>query len=213
MPEADRIDALIECARRLYERGYTVGLDGNLSTRLADGRILATRSGTHKGMLTRRDILTHAPTGEVLDGDGDPTSELPLHLACYRARPDANAVLHAHPPHAVAATLAGISLVEPMLPEAIISLGAIPTLPYTQTGTDDLARQVEGAVWRHPAVMLERHGAVTIGADLLDAFCNLETLEHTARILLLAHAAGKPRALDANEVDRLLAIGRKRRRV
>ncbi len=202
---------LVRFARLLHQHGYTAALDGNLSVRLSDGRLLATRSGCHKGLMTSDDVLLLDESGKKLQGDGEPTSEIAMHLACYAARDAVRAVIHAHPPHAIAATLVGVSLQAPILPEAVIALGAVPTLPYERTGTTDLADSVEGAIWGHPAVMLERHGSVTVGTSLLDAFCNLESLEHTAKILLLAHGVRQPDELPAAEVEALQRIGAVRR--
>jgi len=205
--------ALIRIAHLLYERGFVAALDGNVSMRLPSGDVLCTPSGCHKGFVTEDELLLVDRAGTLLQGTAKPTSELALHLACYRARPDVQAVIHAHPPHAVACTLAHISLRAPVLPEVVVGLGEVPVLPYARTGTLALAEQVEGAAWTHDAMLLERHGSVTLGRSLLEAFCHLEAVEHAARILLLASSIGPVTALPDAEADELRALGRSRRGV
>jgi L-fuculose-phosphate aldolase len=154
----------------------------------------------------------------VVDLDGRPlragqrpvSSEFRLHTGIYRARPDVRAVAHAHPPVAVAATLAGVSLAEPMLPEAIIALGAVPTAPYALTGTDEVYAAVAPFVASHSAILLSHHGAVTLGDTPLQCFFRMEQVEHIARIMLAAQQFGGARPLPAERYAELrdLRMGR-----
>ncbi len=201
---------LLRFGRLTYEAGLLVALDGNLSVRLRDGLFLCTRTGCHKGLLEDADLLVVDARGRVVRGRGAPTSEMGMHLACYAARPDVEAVLHAHPPVAVALTLAGVSLERCVLPEVVLTLAAIPTLSYRTTGTAALARQVGEAAARHDAMLLERHGAVTLGGSLLEAFSRMETLEHLAKITKAAYDLGALAELDAAEAVRLRDAGLRR---
>ena len=201
---------LLKFSRLSYERHLLVGLDGNLSARLHDDMILCTRAGCHKGLLTDDDLLVTDMNGRKLRGRGEPTSELMMHLACYHARPDVRAVVHAHPPTCIAFTVAGVSMARCVLPEVVLTLGTIPTLEYATTGTKDLAKLVGSAVKHHDGVLMDRHGAVTVGPTLLDAFCKLETMEHTAKIMLNARALGRVQELDSSEAHQLRAMGLKR---
>ena len=185
-------------------------MDGNLSARLTDQLILCTRAGCHKGLLVDDDLVVIDISGNRVRGIGPPTSEMALHLACYRSRPDVEAIVHAHPPTAIAHTVAGVSMAQCVLPEVVLTLGSIPTLPYERTGTDTLAAQVGEAMIEHDAVMMDRHGAVCVGKDLLTAFCNLETLEHTAKILLAARQLGEVQQLDSAEAASLRKMGLQR---
>lgn len=201
---------IVRFAKLTWERGLLVALDGNLSARLSDELLLCTRAGCHKGLLVDDDVLVVDMQGEVVRGEGRPTSEIGLHLGCYRQRRDVRAVIHAHPPTCVAFTVAGVSLARCVLPEVVLTLGAIPTLEYETTGSQALARQVAAAVREHDAVLMDHHGTVCVGTTLLDAFCKLETLEMTARVMRDARALGGVRELPAEEATRLRTMGLKR---
>ncbi len=201
---------LVRFARLCWERRLLVAMDGNLSVRLADGSVLATRAGCHKGMLTDDDLVVLDAQGRKLRGRGTPTSEIAMHLACYAERPDVHAVIHAHPPLAIACTVAGVSLDRCVLPEVVLTLGTIPTVAYATTGTQVLADALRPAVRGRDAVLMDRHGAVCLGADLLTAFCHLETVEQVAQIVRDAHAMGAVRELPREEARHLRELGLRR---
>ncbi len=184
--EAQLRQQLLQFGRLCYDRHLLVALDGNLSVRLSDEHVLCTQAGSHKGLLTDDQLVIVDLHGKKVRGQGEPTSEMAMHLACYRQRSDIEAVIHAHPPMCIAFTVAGISLARCALPEVVLTLGSIPTLPYETTGTASLADRVGEAVLRHDAVLMDHHGAVCVGSSLLEAFCKLETLEHTATIMKAA---------------------------
>ena len=210
LPERALRRQLLQFSHLCYQQGLLVGMDGNLSVRLTDELVLCTRAGTHKGLLEDRDLLVVDMKGRKLRGQGRPTSEIHMHLACYANRPDVAAVVHAHPPTCIAFSVAGISLARCILPEVVLTLGAIPTLPYETTGTNELADRVGRAMVDHDAVILDHHGAVAVGPDLLTAFCNLETLEHTAKITHAARTLGEPIDLPADEAVKLRKMGIRR---
>jgi len=188
----------------MYERGYVAGTDGNASARLGSRRLLVTPTGAHKGQLEPADLVRTDLQGRPVPGErGRPSGELALHLRVYEERPDVAAIVHAHPPAAVACTLVGIDLGQPVVPESVLALGGVPTVPYATPTTDDLARAVVPYLRDGQGLLLARHGTVTVGADLMTAYCRLETLEHTARILCLARLLGPVQPLAADEVARL----------
>ena len=201
---------MIQVAHLCYERNLLVALDGNLSARLPSGDILCTKAGCHKGMLTDDDLVVINMQGKMLRGSGRPTSEMAMHIACYRARPDIRAVVHAHPPLSVAFTIADQSLAQCILPEVVLTLGTIPTIEYETTGTDRLALKVGEAIQAHDAILMDRHGAVCVGVDLIEAFCRLEIMEHTALITKTARDLGGVKTLPADEAVRLRSMGLKR---
>ena len=201
---------LIRFSHLCYERRLLVAMDGNLSVRLSDELVLCTQAGCHKGFIEDQHLVVVDMDGRKVRGDGSPTSEMAMHLAAYRVRPDMEAVVHAHPPMCVAFTVAGVSMARCVLPEVILTLGTIPTLSYETTGTTELAELVGGALVNHDAVMMDRHGAVCGGTSLLDAFCKLETMEHTAQIMKWARDLGEMRELDPAEATRLRSMGLKR---
>lgn len=198
---------MIRVAHLCYDRGLLVAMDGNLSCRLPGGEVLCTRAGCHKGLITDEDLIVVDRLGRKLRGLGEPTSELRMHLAAYEERPDIGAVVHAHPPIAVAFTIADVSLARCVLPEVVLTLGVVPTVPYQTTGTEALAEVLRPYLRAHDAVMMDRHGAVCLGADLLRAFCNLETLEHTAKIIKAARDLGGAKELPAEESVKLRSLG------
>ena len=206
-PETALRQALLRFGRMCHDRSLLVAMDGNLSVRLSDDLLLCTRAGCHKGLLEDEDLVIVDLEGRKRRGRGEPTSEMAMHLACYRARADVEAVVHAHPPTCIAFTVAGVSMAQCVLPEAVLTIGGVPTLKYERTGTEELAELVGRATRTHDAVMMDRHGAVCVGSSVLDAFCKLETMEHTAKVLLAARQLGQVRELPAEEATQLRAMG------
>jgi hypothetical protein len=133
-----------------------------------------------------------------------------MHLACYRRRPDIEAVVHAHPPACIAFTVAGVSMARCVLPEVVLTLGSVPTLHYETTGTQTLGDLVGDAMVLNDGVMMDRHGAVCVGLSLLEAFSKLETMEHTAQIMRDARILGGIQDLPSDEAVRLRSMGLKR---
>jgi len=201
---------LIKFSHLCYERHLLVAMDGNLSVRMPSGNIICTQAGCHKGFLTEDELVVIDAQGKKIRGRGRPTSEMAMHIACYNARPDINAVIHTHPPLSIAFTIAGVSLERCVLPEVVLTLGTIPTIDYATTGTTDLAGRVGDAILKHDAILMDRHGAVCVGKNLLEAFCRLETMEHTALITKTALELGGLKELPAEEAIRLRSMGLKR---
>jgi len=201
---------LVAFSHRCYERNLLVAMDGNLSVRLPDGNILCTQAGCHKGMLTEEHLVLIDKNGKKIRGRGQPTSEMAMHLACYRTRSDVNAIIHAHPPISISFTIAEVSMAQCILPEVVLTLGTVPTLPYATTGTDHLAEMVGETAKNYDAMLMDRHGAVCLGTNLLEAFCRLETMEHTALITKYANDLGGVKTLPPDEAAKLRKMGLKR---
>jgi L-fuculose-phosphate aldolase len=191
--------------RWMYERGFIVACEGNISVRLDEERILTTPTCMNKGMLEPHDLVVTSLEGRQLSGDRKVSSELAMHLLFYRMRPDVNAICHAHPPTATGFAAAGRALDQALLPEVIIGLGKIPLVRYATPGTPELSGAIEPFVPHYDALLLANHGAVTCGPDLLNAFFRMETIEHFAKILLAAELAGDPVLLSSREVAKLMA--------
>lgn len=194
---------IVRCCRSLGQAGLIAGADGNVSVRLARGRLLVTPSGGLKARLVPGDLVEVDPNGKPLHGSRRPTSELDLHLRIYRRRPDCGAVVHAHPPAATAFAVAGESIPGDVLPEITLLMGSVPLVPYAMTGTPALGDAVEPFVAEHQAVLLANHGAVAWGRDLQQAWIRMESLEHVARILLAARALGRVNRLTREQVHAL----------
>jgi L-fuculose-phosphate aldolase len=194
---------IVRIGRLLYERGLIVARDGNISARLGDELIITTPSGACKGMLESEELVIVDLEGQAQGDDRRPSSELQMHLAVYQHRPDVQAVVHAHPPIAVACTLAGVRMDEPLLPETIIALGAVPTARYALAGTREMYEAIAPLLPHHNAILLTHHGALTVGKSLMQAFHRMEHVEHCAKILLAAHQLGGARPLPPEQLAQL----------
>lgn len=202
--ESPRVrEQIAEIARLCWERGYIGAIDGNISVRQDDGSILITPAGTVKFLIRPEQIVHCDARGRPIDG-GRASTETAMHVACYEERPDVRAVVHAHPPTAVAFSLAGIGLMDAVIPELVVTLGAIPTAPYGTPGTSELPDSIRQYVKCSDAVLMERHGALTLGRDLLDAYKKMEQIEHNAKITYMARTLGQVKNLSPAEVKKLL---------
>ena len=199
---------IAEVGRRLYALGFVPATDGNISARLGSGAVLITPSGVSKGALTPENIAKIDMEGKALSGQ-KPSSEYLLHLCFYKQRPDAGAVVHAHPPLATGLASAGVALDKPLTSEMIISLGRVPLAAYATPGTTEVADSIAGLVGDHNAIMLANHGVVTCGRDLETAFQRMETVEQAAKISLAAALAGGGRMIPPGKVEKLEEIRRK----
>jgi L-fuculose-phosphate aldolase len=197
---------LVAVCQRLYQRGFIAGTEGNVSALEGPDRLWITPSGHHKGFLQPADLLLIDLQGHVLFGNGSPSSETPMHLALYRCRPDIHAVVHAHPPLATALTVAGYRLEPPLLPEAVVALGEVPTIPYQMPTTWQFANDVGAAMRQAEAALLENHGSVAVGATLQAAFNKMEIVERAAQILYLAKLLGRVQPLSPEAVIALQAL-------
>lgn len=199
-------DAIVEVGRRLYARGYTASNDGNISARLEAGRLLMTPKGVCKGFMSPDMMCITDLEGRKLAGDRDPSSEMQMHLEVYRQRPDIAAVVHAHPPIATGFAVAGIPLDRAVLAEVVTTLGSVPIAEYATPSTRELPEAVRKYVKAHDGMLLANHGALTLGTDLFSAYYKMETIEHFAKISLVARMLGGERLLSRQEVDRLQGL-------
>ncbi len=205
---------IVLVGKLLYERGLIVATDGNISARLDDDRILITPSGLCKGLMTPDQLIIIDLAGRKVGPDTPankdlkPTSEITMHLEAFKQRPDVLAVVHAHPPHAIALSIAGISLADCMLPEAIVFLGLTPTTPYATPSSEENARAIRQVITGHDALILQRHGSLTVGSSPLNAFYRTETLEQIARVTYLLHQLGGGPPLPPHQVEKLLQTRR-----
>ena len=191
--------------RRLAERGLIAGSDGNIAARCGPDRVLVTPAGRDKGELEPGDLVEVDLAGRVVRGSAPPTTELAMHLAILAQRPDAGAVVHAHPPVATGFAVAGRVLGDGSLAELVAQFGTVPVVPFGAPGTPELGERVRPFVREHDALLLANHGAVTLGPTVEAACWRTESLEQGARILLVARLLGGARPLTPEEVARLVA--------
>ena len=202
---------MIQVCKMLWQRQYVAANDGNVSVRLGADRFLCTPSGFSKGLIEPDELI-------VVDWDAEiighrygpkrylrPTSEMLLHLEAYRQRPDVDAVVHAHPPTAIALSIAGISLAHCLIPDVVLGLGLIPTSNYATPASQEGAEVIRELIKRYDAIILQRHGSVTVGESVLEAYMRLEKLEQAAQITKTVYELRHPEPLPPEEVDKLIA--------
>jgi L-fuculose-phosphate aldolase len=194
---------IVEVGRRMYARGYTASNDGNISVRLGADRLLMTPKSVCKGFMSADMMCITDLDGRKLQGDRDPSSETLMHLEVYRQRPDVQAVVHAHPPTATGFAVAGIPLTRPVLAEVLTTLGSIPIAEYATPSTSELPQAVRKYIKAHDGMLLANHGALTVGGDLFSAYYKMETIEHFAKISLVARLLGRENLIAREEVVRL----------
>jgi len=203
-------ELIVEIGRRLWQRGYIASNDGNISIRLDENQILTTPTGVSKGFMTEVMILRVNMNGDMLEeSEYKPSSEVKMHIEVYKQRDDINAVVHAHPPFATAFAVAGIPMNQNVLPEAVLTLGAVEIAPYGTPSTAEVPDSIRPIVQHSDAVLLENHGALTLGIDLITAYHRMETLEHTASIISKAMQLGKLNEITKPEVRKLMEIRKK----
>lgn len=209
MNEQQHRDLICKIGRTCYERGYLGGYEGNISVRLDDGNIMITPSGLHKGFLEPEDMIIITLAGERVDTPNEinhsykSSSETPMHLEAYKQRPDVNAVVHTHASHAVTLSIAGIPIAEDLIPEVNVLLGRIVVTPYATPSSTENADAIRSAITTCDALVLERHGTLTVGPNLMQAFMRTECLESAAKIAYQLALLNVDSRIPANQLQKL----------
>ena len=201
--EAELRQQLCDIGRMMYEKGLIGAADGNLAVRLDDSRLLVTPAGCLKGFMTPEQMVVTDLDGKSLDG-GRPSTEIQMHVEILKVRHDIGAVLHAHPPYCVAFSLAGIPLTKCIIPEIVVTIGNVPTVPYATPGTRELPDSLREPIRTSDVLILERHGMVTVADEIWNAFKLLDMVEHSAKIVHLALQLGPAQVLDNEQVGKLM---------
>lgn len=216
MNERELREKICLIGQLMHRYQYIDGASGNISARLGPNRILATPSGLAKGFMTPEQLIIVNMEGERVGGSTPenahlrPTSEILMHLECYKQRPDVNGVVHAHPPTAVAMTIAGYDFGQCLIPEMVVLLGIIPTTPYATPSGPENRDAISRLIVEHDAIMLAYHGSLTVAEDVWGAYLRLESLEHTAKILYMVQQMGGAKsAIEPEQVEKLIAIREK----
>ncbi len=198
---------IVEIGREVYAHGFVAAMDGNISARLADGRIVTTPTMVCKGRMTEDMLVLVDIEGKNLRRDErKPSSEFAMHREIYRLRPDVHAVVHAHPPFGTGFAVANVPLDKPLLSEVILTLGCIPLTAYGTPSTKEISENLAAYIPHHDALLLANHGAVAYGPDLQTAYDRMETLEHFAKIALIARMVGSPKELSTDAIGKLLDV-------
>lgn len=196
-------EEIVEIGKLAYQKGWVAANDGNFSVRLDADRILCTPTMISKGMMTPDDLIIVDYQGNKVEGTRERTSEIAMHLTIYGMRPDIQSVVHVHPPTATGFAAAGRALNMALLPEVVICLGSIPLAGYGLPGTPALTEAMLPFIPKFDAMLMQNHGAVAYGSDLWDAFFKMETIEHIAKITLVAEQVGGARPLPRRDVEAL----------
>jgi len=202
--EREYREDIVQIGKLVFQKGWVAANDGNISLRLDGERILATPTGVSKGMLGMDDLIVVDMQGDKISGRLERTTEIAMHLKIYELRPEIRAVVHAHPPVATGFATAGKPLNLGLLPEVVISLGCVPIVEYGLPGTPALTDPMVPLIPKYDALLMANHGAVCYGTDVYQAYFRMETMEHFARIQLVAELLGGPKVLPRLEVDKLL---------
>src|SRR5271154_4998499 len=179
-------EQMCDIGRRIWLKGFCAGNEGNHSYRIGENRVLCTPTGISKGFLKPDDICITDIDGKQIGGTRKRTSEMLLHLAIYKARPDVKAVVHSHPPHATAFAIANVDLPTCIHPEAEVFLGPVGMAKYVTPGDQRLADSILPFVKDSNTVLMGNHGVVCFDSDLEQCYYKLEIVDAYARILLLA---------------------------
>ena len=200
-------EVMCDICHKMWQLGW-VAANGNLSVKLPDGNFLATPTGISKSFITPEKLVIINPEGEVLQAiDGyRPSSEIKMHLRCYKERDDVGAVLHAHPPTATGYAVAHIPLDRYTMIETVAAIGSIPVTPYGTPSTYEVPDAIAPYLQEHDVLLLANHGALTVGADAITAYYRMETLELFAKISLTAHLLGGEKEISRENIDKLIEL-------
>lgn len=201
-------EQICDICHKMWQLGWVAANDGNVSVKLEDGTFLATPTGISKSFITPEKIVHIDADCNIIEAEGAyrPSSEIKMHLRCYKEREDVGAVLHAHPPVATGYAVAHKALDEYSMIETVIALGSIPVTPYGTPSTYEVPDAIAPYLAEHDAVLLMNHGALTVGADLLTAYYRMETLELFAKISLNAELLGGAKEISRENIDRLIGM-------
>ena len=215
-------EQICDVCHKMWQKGWVAANDGNVSVKLEDGTFLATPTGMSKSFITPEKLVHIDGDGNILEAEEGcrPSSEIKMHLRCYQEREDVGAVLHAHPPVATGFAVANKPLDEYSMIETVIALGSVPVTPYGTPSTYEVPEAIAPYLGEHDAVLLQNHGALTVGADVITAYYRMETLELFAQISLKPYtrrngpnnaAAGRLKGVSVNNSGN--CKGKKMRRI
>ncbi|ERL04939.1 class II aldolase/adducin family protein [Mitsuokella sp. oral taxon 131] len=201
-------DEICDVCHKMWQLGWVAANDGNVSVKLPDGTLMVTPTGISKSFITPEKLVHIDRDGKILEAEEGyrPSSEIKMHLRCYKEREDVGAALHAHPPTATGFAVAHVPLDRYDMIETVATLGSIPITPYGTPSTQEVPDAIAPYLAEHDAVLLENHGALTVGATLIDAYYRMETVELFAKINLTAYMLGGPKEISRENIDKLIEL-------
>ena len=195
----------IEIIQLLWKKELIGGYGGNISIRDSE-KLLITPSGVNKIFLKEEDLIIINMNGEVLEGNGKPSSEVLMHIEIYKKREDVKAIIHSHPPYSVAICISDVEIINEILPETVIYLGKIGFIKYIKPGTQELANQVSESLLDGDATFMENHGVVVVGKNLIDAYSKIELIEEFSKSIIYSKLIGKTKKLPNEDLKYFLKI-------
>ncbi|MGN7764951.1 class II aldolase/adducin family protein [Paenibacillus sp. 22594] len=199
---------ICDIGRNLFNKDFIAANDGNISARLSATEVLATPTGVSKGYLEPHMLVKVNLEGEILEAHEGyrPSTEVKMHLRIYRELPEMNGVVHAHPPFGTAFAIKGEALDKMMMPESVIAMGDIPLAKYGTPSTEEVPDSIMPFLGKKTAVLLESHGALSWGKDVMGAYMNMERLEYTAKLTFLTRMINGERELPPDRIEELVAL-------
>jgi len=197
---------IVEIGKRMYAKGFVASNDGNISVKTSENEIIITPTGVSKGYMSTDDMIKVDLDGKIICGERKPSTEMKMHLAVYKNRPDVFSVCHAHPQVATAFAVTRTVCEKIALPEVIFSIGHVALAEYATPTTEEVPDSIADIIKKADAVLLSNHGALTVGSDIFDAYYKMETLEHFAGITMYARILGGEVGLEPQQVSELLKI-------
>lgn len=198
-------DQVCDICHKMWQLGWVAANDGNVSVKLDDGTFLVTPTGISKSFITPEKLLIVAKDGAIIEGaEGyKPSSEIKMHFRCYEERDDVGAVVHAHPPAATGFAVAHVPLDRYSMIESVITIGSVPVTPYGTPSTHEVPDAITPYLQEHDVMLLENHGALAVGCDLITAYYRMETLELWAKISINATILGGEKEISPENIERL----------
>ncbi len=201
-------EQICDVCHKMWQQGWVAANDGNVSVKLPDGNFLVTPTGISKSFITPEKLVIIDKDMNIVSAEGNykPSSEIKMHMRCYTEREDVGAVVHAHPATATGFAVAGKPLDRYSMIETVIAIGSIPLTPYGTPSTNEVPEAIAPYLAEHDVLLLQNHGALTVGADLITAYYRMETLELFAKISLAAHLLGGAKEIEKEQIDKLLYL-------
>ncbi len=201
-------DQICDVCHKMWQLGWVAANDGNVSARLEDGRILATPTGISKSFITPQKLVLLDEKGNILEANEGyrPSSEIKMHLRCYEKRDDVMAVVHAHPPGATGFAVAHKAMDMYNMIEDVSVIGSVPLTPYGTPSTSEVPDAIEPYLEEHDVMLLENHGALAVGSDVVTAFYRMESLELWAKITINAVILGGSFDISRENIQKLIDL-------
>lgn len=201
-------EQMCDVCQKMWILGWVAANDGNVSARLDDGTFLATPTNMSKSFITPDKLVRIDAEGNIIEAAEGlrPSSEIKMHLRCYQKRPDVFSVIHAHPPGATGFAVAHKAMDMYNMIEDVAVIGSVPLTPYGTPSTVEVPNSIEPYLEEHDVMLLENHGALAVGSDVITAFYRMESLELWAKITINAVILGGSHDISRENIDKLINL-------